>query len=173
MINATTSTNHEHGGFRPPNLFQVFDKALVWFSIGGEYYVNEPVNYVYMADTILKEPRNVSIRLNRQIGQFVKLQLFFANVWISVSEIAFDSELAEGRYLPEQEPFEIPHETPAEEKSEPEMSTDATLTQGECPHETRPAHLSHFSREREMVLREFAKKMYLSLAKLEHNLSKN
>ena len=136
MINATTSTNHEHGGFRPPNLFQVFDKALVWFSIGGEYYVNEPVNYVYMADTILKEPRNVSIRLNRQIGQFVKLQLFFANVWISVSEITFDSELAEGRYLPEQEPFKIPHETPAEEKSETEMSTDATLTQGECPQST-------------------------------------
>lgn len=66
------------------NLLQVFEASKVWFSIGGEYYVNEPVNYVYMADTILKEPRNVSIRLNEQIGQFVKIQLYFANIWISI-----------------------------------------------------------------------------------------
>ena len=129
MINATTSTNHEHGGFRPPNLFQVFDKALVWFSIGGEYYVNEPVNYVYMADTILKEPRNVSIRLNGQIGQFVKLQLFFANVWISISEVVFDSEPAVGQFTPEIEPFKIPHVNEAQ--TELETSTDITMTQGD------------------------------------------
>ena len=110
---------------------QVFDKALVWFSIGGEYYVNQPVNYVYMADTILKEPRNVSIRLNEQIGQFVKLQFYFANVWISISEVVFDSEPGEeGQYKLEQEPFKIPHTIQAQ--TETETSTDATMSQGEC-----------------------------------------
>ena len=82
-----------------------------------------------MADTILKEPRNVSIRLNGQIGQFVKLQLFFANVWISISEVVFDSEPAVGQFTPEIEPFKIPHVNEAQ--TELETSTDITMTHGD------------------------------------------
>ena len=77
---------------------------MVWFSIGGEYYIQEPVTYIYMADTILKEPRNVSIRLNGHVGRFVKLELYFSNVWMSISEVNFDSVPAPGIYLPEKAP---------------------------------------------------------------------
>ena len=78
--------------------------AVVWFSVGGEYYIQEPVTYIYMADTILKEPRNVSIRLNGHVGRYVKLELYFSNVWLSISEVNFDSDLARGIYQPEETP---------------------------------------------------------------------
>ena len=83
---------------------QVFEKAIIQFSIGGEYYIQEPVTYIYMADTILKEPRNVSIRLDGQVGRYVKLELYFSNVWLSVSEVNFDSVPARGIYEPEKVP---------------------------------------------------------------------
>lgn len=69
--------------------------------------MKEPVSYVYMADTILKEPRNVSIRLNGQIGRYVKMELYFANVWISISEVTFDSAPAEGSFAAESEPTAV------------------------------------------------------------------
>ena len=77
---------------------------MVWFSVGGEYYIQEPVTYIYMADTILKEPRNVSIRLNGHVGRYVKLELYFSNVWLSISEVNFDSDPAQGIYQPEETP---------------------------------------------------------------------
>lgn len=83
---------------------QVFKKAVVYFSIGGEYYVQEPVTYVYMADTILQEPRNVSIRLNGHVGRYVKIELYFSNVWLSISEVSFDSMAAGGNYQAEEAP---------------------------------------------------------------------
>ena len=90
---------------------QVFEKAVVWFSIGGEYYLQEPVTYVYMADTILKEPRNVSIRLDGRLGRFVKLELYFASVWISVSEVSFDSSPARGEFEAEKRPLHVEETT--------------------------------------------------------------
>ena len=54
---------------------------MIWFSVGGEHFINEPVVYEYMPDKILEEPRNVSIRLEQRIGRFVKIQLFFNNAW--------------------------------------------------------------------------------------------
>ena len=63
------------------NISKVFRKALVWFSIGGEHYITDPIEYEYMPDKILEEPRNVSIRLEQKVGRFVKIQLFFMNNW--------------------------------------------------------------------------------------------
>ena len=113
---------------------QVFKKAVLWFSIGGEYYVKEPVSYVYMADTILKEPRNVSIRLNGQIGRFVKMELYFSNVWISISEVTFDSTAAEGSFSAESEPITAESTRVAFA----ETSTDANL-QGKWSEQVFPS----------------------------------
>ena len=103
---------------------QVFSKAVIWFSIGGKYFTRQPITYQYMADTILQEPRNVSIRLNRQVGQYVKIQLFFANIWMSVSEVTFDSQPVNGVYEPELPPSSP---LPPESNEEPETSTAQTL----------------------------------------------
>ena len=49
-----------------------------------------------MPDKMLKEPRNVSIDLKQNIARFVKIELEFSNVWLSVSEITFSSLIAQG-----------------------------------------------------------------------------
>ena len=118
---------------------QVFNKAVVSFSIGGEYYTQEPVTYVYMADTILKEPRNVSIRLNGHVAKFVKLELYFSNVWMSISEVYFVSSPARGRYEIERAPAKKIVESSTESILIEQISNDevdaftedTTKTQGE------------------------------------------
>ena len=65
--------------------------ALIWFSVGGEHYFTKPVSYEYVPDDILQDSRNVSIPIKNQVGQFVKIQLFFDDIWILVSEISFES----------------------------------------------------------------------------------
>ena len=104
---------------------QVFSKAIIKFSIGGQYFTQDPIVYHYMADTILQEPRNVSIRLNRHIGKYVSIQLYFANIWMSVSEITFESQQANGVFEPERQPLELSTQQATNE--EPETSTAQTL----------------------------------------------
>lgn len=71
--------------------FQVFSHAKAYFSIGGEHFFPEPVSYTYPADTIMPEARNVTVKLHHRTGRFLKLQLFFANKWMMISEISFES----------------------------------------------------------------------------------
>ena len=83
---------------------QVFRKAVIWFSIGGTYFNQDPITYTYMADTILREPRNVSIRLNGRVGAYVKLHLYFSNIWMSISEVTFDSHQINSQIASERPP---------------------------------------------------------------------
>ena len=69
---------------------RVFRKAMVYLSIGGEYYTSEPVTFEYPADDF-KYPRYVKIDVNNQIGAFVKIRLFYAQRWIMISEVRFDN----------------------------------------------------------------------------------
>jgi len=71
--------------------FQVFSEANIMFSIGGRYFVGEPITYTYIEDRIFETSRNVSIKLHHRIGRYVKLQLHFAAKWIMISEVTFDS----------------------------------------------------------------------------------
>lgn len=61
------------------------------FSVGGKVYSSEPLTYTYMEDRIFETSRNVSIKLHRRVGRFVKIRLSFAAKWIMISEITFDS----------------------------------------------------------------------------------
>lgn len=61
------------------------------FSVGGRYFVGEPISYTYIEDRIFENSRNISIKLHHRIGRFVKLQLHFAAKWIMISEVTFDS----------------------------------------------------------------------------------
>ncbi|KAG0714483.1 Discoidin domain-containing receptor 2 [Chionoecetes opilio] len=72
---------------------QVFSRARVLFSVGGEHYhAQPPVEFEYVVDRIFENARNVTIRLHGAAAKFVKVQLFFALRWILISEVAFDSE---------------------------------------------------------------------------------
>ena len=57
-----------------------------------------------MPDKMLKEPRNVTIDLRQNIGQYVKIELVFSNIWISISEITFSSSIARGSFEKEVTP---------------------------------------------------------------------
>lgn len=100
-----TCCRHDYTFFFPPmytsqssymkksnkNKFQVFSEASILFSVGGKIYSSEPLTYTYMEDKIFETSRNVSIKLHRRVGRFIKLRLSFAAKWIMISEITFDS----------------------------------------------------------------------------------
>jgi hypothetical protein len=61
------------------------------FSIGGRFYNGATLSYSYMPDRVLENARNVSINLHQRLARFIKLRLFFADRWMMLSEVAFDS----------------------------------------------------------------------------------
>ncbi|XP_059055156.1 discoidin domain-containing receptor 2-like isoform X2 [Achroia grisella] len=80
---------------------QVFSEAIISFSIGGRHFQNEPIRYTYVQDSIFENSRNVSIKLHHRIGKWVRIELHFSARWILISEIVFDSDVAQGNYTPE------------------------------------------------------------------------
>ncbi|KAA0200078.1 hypothetical protein HAZT_HAZT007352 [Hyalella azteca] len=72
----------------------VFSEARVWLSVGGQQYLGGPHVYRYMPDPVSEYARNVSVALRGAVAKYVKLQLFFADKWILVSEVYFNSSEA-------------------------------------------------------------------------------
>ena len=60
-----------------------------------------------MPDKMLKEPRNISIDLKQNVAQFIKIELVFSNIWISISEITFSSSIAKGSFEKEVVPTKL------------------------------------------------------------------
>ncbi|XP_034232582.1 discoidin domain-containing receptor 2-like [Thrips palmi] len=80
---------------------QVFSEAQVMFSVSGHNFPGQPITYTYREDRIFESSRNVSIKLHHRVGRFVKLRLHFANKWMLISEISFDSVVAHGNFSDE------------------------------------------------------------------------
>ena len=76
----------------------IFKELKAFFSIGGDIYNSDGVSYTPMTDEIFEEPRNVTAKLHRRVGRFVKIQLYFASKWLLISEVTFDSSTARGNY---------------------------------------------------------------------------
>lgn len=72
-------------------MFQVFSKAKVFFSVGGQFYNGPTLSYTYISERIQENARNVSINLHHRIGKFVKVRLYFAGSAIMLSEVVFNS----------------------------------------------------------------------------------
>ena len=72
-------------------MLQAFSKAEVMFGTNGRHYFGDPLVHTPMEDKVFENSRNVSIKLHRRFGKFVKLKLYFANEWIMISEVVFDS----------------------------------------------------------------------------------
>ncbi|KAL0280485.1 UNVERIFIED_CONTAM: hypothetical protein PYX00_001759 [Menopon gallinae] len=81
---------------------QVFSRALVYFSIGGRQFSSIPVSDSCRPDLLTEHARNVTIKLHHRLARFVKLKLFFANRWILVSEVTFDSVIVNGNFTDEE-----------------------------------------------------------------------
>ncbi|KXJ80071.1 hypothetical protein RP20_CCG026715 [Aedes albopictus] len=74
---------------------QVFLQAKVYFSIGGQHFSSEPVQFSYMPDAIMESARDVTIKLHHRIGRYIQVHLYFAMRWIMLSEISFIWGVAE------------------------------------------------------------------------------
>ncbi|XP_060568276.1 discoidin domain-containing receptor 2-like [Ruditapes philippinarum] len=83
---------------------RVFKMALIYFSVGGNLYQNQPIKFDFIRDNIVEYARPVMIRLNHNIGKYVRLQLYFDAKWMMISEIQFVSEPAKGNYTEEVPP---------------------------------------------------------------------
>uniref|UniRef100_A0A182NBA1 Discoidin domain-containing protein n=1 Tax=Anopheles dirus TaxID=7168 RepID=A0A182NBA1_9DIPT len=70
---------------------RVFVHAKVFFSIGGQHFTGEPVQFSYMPDTVMENARDVTIKLHHRVGRYVQIHLYFALRWIMLSEISFNS----------------------------------------------------------------------------------
>ncbi|XP_069163604.1 discoidin domain-containing receptor 2 [Procambarus clarkii] len=103
---------------------QVFSRARVLFSVGGEHYHEQSaVEFEYVVDRIFEHARNVTIRLHNAAAKFVKLQLFFSLRWILISEVAFDSEPCRCNMTEEAPPLAS---TEASEKAVPVVPAHTT-----------------------------------------------
>ncbi|KAI5640330.1 protein tyrosine kinase domain-containing protein [Phthorimaea operculella] len=80
---------------------QVFSEAIISFSVGGSHFQDDPIRYTHTEDNIFENSRNVSIKLHHRIGKWVRIELRFSARWILVSEVVFDSDVAQGNYTPE------------------------------------------------------------------------
>ncbi|XP_063234140.1 discoidin domain-containing receptor 2-like [Bacillus rossius redtenbacheri] len=80
---------------------QVFSRAKILFSNGGQFYNGKPLSFSYMPDPALEHARNVSVRLHQRAGRFLKLRLYFAAEWIMVSEVLFESAAVDGNFTDE------------------------------------------------------------------------
>ena len=79
----------------------VFKELKAFFSIGGDIYNSDSVSHHPMTDEIFEEPRNITAKLHRRVGRFVKIQLYFGSKWLLISEVTFDSVAARGNYSSE------------------------------------------------------------------------
>ncbi|XP_068211248.1 discoidin domain-containing receptor 2-like isoform X2 [Palaemon carinicauda] len=80
---------------------EVFSKARVMFSVGGNYFSSRSVDYQYMQDEVSEYGRNVTIKLHGRVGKYVKIQLHYSARWIMISEIFFESTPIRGNFTVE------------------------------------------------------------------------
>ncbi len=77
------------------NLFSksvhVFKRARLFFSVGGMYYNDPPVEFMYLKDTLMEFSRPVIIPIPYRVGRYVKMELYYESRWILISEIKFES----------------------------------------------------------------------------------
>lgn len=70
---------------------QVFRRAVIYFSVGGKYFQNDPIIFNYQEDQFIEYARNVDIKLKHRVGRYVRILLYFESKWIMISEVDFKS----------------------------------------------------------------------------------
>ena len=69
----------------------MFQSASLYFSVDGIEYTSTPLSLTPPADRIFEDARRLEMRLYRQVGRFVRLEMTAAASWLLISEINFDS----------------------------------------------------------------------------------
>ncbi|CAH0715978.1 unnamed protein product, partial [Brenthis ino] len=113
---------------------QVFSEAVISFSIGGRHFQDEPIRYTTVEDNIFESSRNVSIKLHHRIGKWVRIELHFSARWILISEVLFDSDVAQGNYTPES-----PKPAVGKDKTKQQVTKDLPIS---TAHQDDPLYMA-------------------------------
>ena len=70
---------------------KVFAGAKVWFSYDGQIWSKRPIEFEYMPDLVLENPRDVDVHLHYKAARFVKFDFQFGSKWILMSEVTFNA----------------------------------------------------------------------------------
>lgn len=77
---------------------KVFKLAKVWFSVGGQHFNSPPLSFEpESGDGLRWSLKNISIPVQGRVGKYVKIQLFFNDIWILISEIEFATTQVQGQ----------------------------------------------------------------------------
>ena len=74
----------------------MFQSAGLYFSIDGTEFTSSPLTLAPAADRIFEDARRLEMRLYRQVGRFVRLEMTTAASWLLISEISFESGESSG-----------------------------------------------------------------------------
>ncbi|KAH9527644.1 DNA damage responsive protein, variant 2 [Dermatophagoides farinae] len=83
IVNFTSATFYCHNLFTKQ--IQVFAGAKVWFSYDGQIWSKRPIEFEYMPDLVLENPRDVDLHVS------LNLIFNFGSKWILMSEVAFNT----------------------------------------------------------------------------------
>ncbi|XP_027199918.2 discoidin domain-containing receptor tyrosine kinase B-like isoform X2 [Dermatophagoides pteronyssinus] len=89
IVNLTSATFYCHNLFTKQ--IQVFAGAKVWFSYDGQIWSKRPIEFEYMPDLVLENPRDVDVHLHYKAARFVKFDFQFGSKWILMSEVTFNA----------------------------------------------------------------------------------
>jgi hypothetical protein len=70
----------------------VFSQMLAYFSADGLTYHPQYVKVVNKEPLVSYKSQNITLSLAKRIGRFVKLELYFDNKWLLISEVNFKSQ---------------------------------------------------------------------------------
>jgi hypothetical protein len=83
-----------------PSGIQPFTQMLAYFSIEGKKYHPKYVKTVNkMESNRIEGPVNITQSLDGRVGRFVKIELYFENKWLILSEIRFASKESDRKNL--------------------------------------------------------------------------
>ena len=71
---------------------QPFSQMLAYFSTDGLTYHPQYVKVVNKQLSLSRQTQNITLSLAQRVGRFVKLELYFDNKWLLVSEVSFSSQ---------------------------------------------------------------------------------
>ena len=71
---------------------QPFSQMLAYFSADGLTYHPQYVKVVNKQLAVSGQAQNITLSLAKRVGRFVKLELYFDNKWLMVSEVSFSSQ---------------------------------------------------------------------------------
>ena len=107
---------------------QPFSQMLAYFSSDGLTFHPQYVKVVNKEPMVAGKAQNITLGLAKRIGRFVKLELYFDNKWLLISEVNFVSQSSTKMDVIDQAELGVIRPTEAQDSSEGIKSDDEVLS---------------------------------------------